>query len=390
MRLKGKSKMFETGGKPIRKKPIRRKSDSWNEVESAEDILADIFSRVPVKSLLVSKSVSKHWHRLIQSPAFINLQLHWSLEKPNYIIYPYMDEVVNLYLMKGNGEIIEMITLPGCENLPPLSLICSRNGLICCINYPLVPDSDDEVYLIDFEIRICNPATREVYLLPQGSPSKKKISIGVAFGPKPWEYKVFRFFHFKSEAEDTRLECEIYSSSTGSWRGIGVVQHCPMDYEHCPLGSNHIFVNGKVYWFVSSEEDDDIPGFILSVDMEENFRIINLPEEVTQHSSLVDLEGCLSLVAVYDEDEIVDVWVLDDSNEPNWKKKRSDYVPFSSNECIDSVAALKNEIFFITTDHYLIYNLDDGTWTELDLADDFERNLPVVFPYTESLLPCKY
>jgi F-box interacting protein len=378
--------MVETDGMPMRKG-----NDAWCAVESIEDILANILSRVPVKSLTVFKSVSKLWYRLICSPNFIKLQLSWSLENSTYLIYPYMDEVMTLYQMKGNGEIIEMITLPGCENLSPLSLVCSYTGLICCINYPWIRDLNmDNEDMTDFEIRICNPSTREVFLLPKGSPSEKKLSIGVAFGPKTSEYKVFRFFYSKGESQDIHLECEVYSSCTGSWRGIGVVQHCPMGFQHCPLGSNHVFVNGKVYWFIASEEDHDIPGSILSVDIEENFRTINLPEEVTEHSFLVDLEGCLSLVAVYDEDEIVDIWVLDDSNEPHWERKRSDYVTFSSLECVYYVAARKNEIFFITTDHYLIYSLDHATWTELDLEDTFERNLPVVLPFTESLLPCKY
>lgn len=378
--------MVETGGMPMRKG-----KDAWREVESVEDLLANILSRVPVKSLIVLKSVSKLWYRLICSRNFINLQLSWSLENPTYIIYPYMDEVMNLYRMKGNGEIVEMITLPGHEDLYPLSMICSYTGLICCINYPLIHDLDmDKVDMTDFEIRICNPTTREVFLLPKGSPSEKKPAIGVAFGPKTSEYKVFRFFYSKCESQDIHLECEIYSSCTGSWRGIGVVQHFPMGFQHCPLGSNHISVNGKVYWFLASEEDHDIPGSILSVDSEDNFRTINLPDEVTEHSFLVDLEGCLSLVAVYDEDEIMDIWVLDDSNEPDWVRKHSDYVAFSSMECVYYVAAQKNEIFFITSDHYLIYSLDRAAWRELDLEDIFERNLPVVLPFTESLLPCKY
>ncbi|XP_040988704.1 F-box protein At5g49610 [Juglans microcarpa x Juglans regia] len=376
--------MVEIGGMLMRNRNV-----SWFDVESTEDILANILSRVPVNSLLVFKSVSKLWYRLIHSPNFIKLQLSQTPKSPTYIIYPYMDEVMNLYLMKSNGEITEMITLRDCENISSQSLICSYSGLICCINYPLIPNSKmDEVDLTDFEIRICNPTTREIFFLPKGSPSETEISIGVVFCPITTEYKVFRFFHSKHESQDIHLECEIYSSCTGSWRGIGVVQHHPMGFRHCPLGSNHVFVNGKVYWFVALEEDQYTPGSILSIDIEENLRTINLPEEVTEHSFLVDLEGCLSLVAVHDGDEVVNIWVLDDSNQPNWEIKCSVDTAFSSMECVDFVTARKNEVFFITTEHYLIYNVDYGTWTELDLADTFERNSPVAFPYTESLLPC--
>ncbi|XP_022717940.1 putative F-box protein At5g52610 [Durio zibethinus] len=370
-------------------------TDKWIDVEYAENVLANILLRLPVTSLLVCKSVCKRWLRLISSQAFIDLQLLWSKTHSIYIVYPYMDMMMKLYLVKGGGEITKTITFPYCDNLSTLTIICSFDGLLCCINYPWKIDSGMIVEdVTDLEIRICNPVTRKALLLPKGSPSEEYPSIGVAFGPKINEYKIFRFFCAKRislakrQSHTNRRQCEVYSSSTGSWSVIGRVPYFPMRSSHSPLGSNHVFVNGKICWFIASDEDQMIPGSILTVDIEETFRTIDLPKEVTEHSYLVDLEGSLCLVAVYDEDEIVNIWVLEEKNEPKWELKCSDHVPFSNDECIEFVVARENEIFFISSNHYYTYDLDHRFWRELDLSSISEKKFPVAFAYTESLLSC--
>ncbi|XVF77628.1 hypothetical protein PTKIN_Ptkin14bG0061500 [Pterospermum kingtungense] len=382
--------MGETGGECA-----HSATDKWYEVEFAENVLANILSRLPVKSILACKSVCKHWRHLISSQAFTDLQLLWSKNHSIYIVYPYMDVMMKLYLVKDSGEITKSFTFPYCDNFSTITIICSYDGLLCCINYPWKADSGRIVEdVTDLEIRICNPVTRKALLLPKGSTSEEIPSIGVAFGPQINEYKIFRFFSAKRislakrQSHANRRQCEVYSSSTRSWSVIGCVPYCPMRSSHSPLGSNHVFVNGNIYWFIASDEDKMIPGSILIVDIDENFGTIDLPKEVTEHSYLIDLEGCLSLVVVYDEDEIVNIWILEDRNEPKWQLICSDHVPFSNDECVEFVVARKNAIFFITSNHYYIYDLDHRVWRELDLPSISEKKFPVAFPYTESLLSC--
>ncbi|KAK8487705.1 hypothetical protein V6N13_134154 [Hibiscus sabdariffa] len=381
--------MDETGGECVYR-------DKWYEVECAENVLVDILSRLPIKSILVCKSVCKHWCRLISSQVFIDMQLLRSRKNSFYIVYPFMDVMMELFFVKNSGEIAKRMNFPYCDNFSPITIICSFDGLLCCINYPWKVESgrvfDDET---DLEIRICNPITRKALLIPRGSPSKEKPSIGVVFGPKINEYKIFRFFSpkriplAKHRYRVSRLQCEVYSSISGFWSVIGRVPYCPMRSSHSPLGSNHVFVNGKTHWFIASDEDPMIPGLIFTVDIEETFGTIKLPADVTEHSYLVDLKGCLSLVAVYDEDEIMNIWTLEDKNEPEWELKCSDNVPFSNDECVEFVVAKENDIFVITSNHYYIFDSDHRVWTELELSNIFETRSPVAFTYTESLLYCK-
>ena len=80
--------------------------------------------------------------------------------------------------------------------------------------------------------------------------------------------------------------------------------------------------------------------------------------------------------------------IFKDKNEPKWELKCSDHIPFSNDECAEFVVTKENEIFFITSNHYYIYDLDHRFWRELDLSSFFERKFPVAFAYTESLLSC--
>ncbi|GMN27618.1 hypothetical protein TIFTF001_041057 [Ficus carica] len=360
-----------------RGKRIKLRENDCDKVGTLTEIVENILLRFPVKSISEFNAVCKQWCKVIRTPSFTKKQLSLSKAEPAFILYPYVDDDTDLYLVSADGILTEKVSLPRCEDLSFLSMICSYNGLVCFTNCPWRPNPETT----KVEIRICNPATRKIHLLPEGSSSEEEPTVGVAFGPS--DYKVFRIFHPKSDSEDTLPECEVYSPSTGVWRGIGSVPKCPMK-------SHNIFVVGKVYWFLPSEDDHTIAGSILSVDMEENFQVIELPEEVTAHAFLVNLDAHLCLVAIYDDDLIMDIWLLKYKNETEyyWERICSDYIPYSTMENTDAAAGLKNEIFIITSEHYFLYDIGRRTWIELDFVENFQRNCPVIFSYTESLLPC--
>ena len=130
-------------------------------------------------------------------------------------------------------------------------------------------------------------------LIPKSRPHDEDPSFGVGFGPGINEYKVFWFFYARRPYQGISYQCEEYSSSCGAWKRIGCVAHSPMSWRH-------VSINGTVYWFITSSEKEALyPSSILAVDMEENFRTIDLPKLVPEYSFLVELEGCLSLIALH-------------------------------------------------------------------------------------------
>ncbi|KAJ9672003.1 hypothetical protein PVL29_025584 [Vitis rotundifolia] len=280
------------------------------------------------------------------------MQLNRSLENPCYVFYPCACWNRNIhFLTKTDGETTE--TISGCDRYYFTGMICSFNGLICCVNYEgcsfckWVRRSGRQ------DIRICNPATREVLLLPQGRKSEDVPKIGVAFGPGINEYKIFWFF-----------------------------------FPRCSL--KHVCINGIVYWFIKYEKGGLIVGSILAVDMEEKFSLISIPEEETLYPFLVNLEDCLCLVAESRlEKNRFDIWALQNSKDYVWVKKWSDYMRSFNIKHVNHIAVRKNEILFGSLEHYFFYDMETRTWRELNWAHGCQDLFSFPMVYTESLLPCK-
>ncbi|XP_010545552.1 PREDICTED: F-box protein At5g07610 [Tarenaya hassleriana] len=386
--------------------------EKWNQIESTKDVFVDILSRFSAESLQSYKSVSKYWHKSISNKEFTNMQLSRSQETPFYIACLQLDTDMVLYLMKPRETVShQFVTIPGSSKGGNLNMVCSFNGLICCINDPA--EDEEDVLLRDLEIRICNPATGDSLLLPQGTPSlDKDPSIGVGYGPDISDYKVFRIFcvgmkepgeyHELEEGDEVDLdgssemylyECEVYSSSTGSWRGIGQVPRIPMRIFSSTHVSTHVFVGGKIYWLVASKYSDT-PGCVLCTDMEGNFKLFRLPdygvtyheeEGISPHTFLINLKGSLCLVVVHLQD--LAVWILkEEDGEPDWELEHDIIHCFEVEDVIRAATSCGDTLLFVTQDHWYRYDFGLKTWKMESPCVEFF--IPIAFPYTESLLPC--
>ena len=99
------------------------------------DILAEIFSRLPVKSLLRFRSTSKSLKSLIDSYKFINLHLkNNSLSRS--LIIPQNFDLYQLQIDDDDDFSKSIIPLnhPFTTNIAPVTCIGSCNGLLAISN----------------------------------------------------------------------------------------------------------------------------------------------------------------------------------------------------------------------------------------------------------------
>ena len=365
------------------------KHSHQNKVFEVEETLTNILVKLHVKSLLICKSVCKYWRSLICSPRFMRLHLIRCQENPSYIVHHYRS-VNHIHLLtKIDGESTQI--LPSSNRFYFKGMICSFNGLICCIEHRIrhvcTCDHVDMYGMEYLSITIRNPATQQVFLLPSTPalkcPNHKNLStIGVSFHPTIYEYKVFQFF-FKQWRPH---ECMVYSSITGSWKSITT------SVKHLDSSNKHVCINGTVYWLCKSLLDGWLVDHILAIDWEENFSIIRIPEEETMNSVLGNLEGCLSIVVVVEDRPFeyrFDIWVLEDSKKSIWVKKLSDYMSFSTKDRILWVVVQVNEILFGTKKQYSLYNIHTKSWRVFNWACGPYWSFLLPVTYGESLLPCK-
>ena len=389
-------------------------------VFEVEEILSNILVKLSVKCLLICKSVCKYWRSLVCSSSFMSLHFIKSREYNNpsdFIVHDY--HWGNIHIRHEQDLRIDVFRYYHTEKIHLMTkidekttqifpsgigfyfggMICSFNGLVCCINRDITSTRSCncgqkkvyDLYKRYFSINIINPATQEVLLLPQAPASEcpnhnYQSTLGVSFHSAINEYKVFQFF----SREKRPYECMVYSSITGSWKSIATsVAHCPLDFAK----TKHVCINGTVYWFWKSRLDGGSVGYILAVDWEENFSIIRIPHEETMKGVLVDLEGCLSIVVVTKNGGFqcrFDIWVLEDSKESIWVKKLSDCISFSTSDLVRHIAVGQNEILFGTRKQYSLYNIHTRSRRVFNWARGPYWFAPLPVAFAESLFPCKY
>ncbi|KAL4554898.1 hypothetical protein LXL04_037507 [Taraxacum kok-saghyz] len=367
---------------------------TWDAVESDMSVFEYIMIRLPVKSILMFKSISKHWYNVISTKIFMQLHYHWS--KKNAKFFAFHDpidkennEYCEMHLMEPNGVYIESYPInPVFKTLEDINLIASFNGLICLMN-----DATLHEMAYNMDLRICNPATHEVLLLPRSHMSQDKPIFGVLYSNKSHIYKIFKFF-----SDDPKIgysRCEVYFSKTRQWKlATGVPTHTLMQPTRSWLSnSNGVCVNEKLYWFSADGYEDgiDYSASVLMVDMEENFRLIPLPT-YPETAFLIELCGRLCFVEWLGVKFCL--WLYNETND-GWYLLNIVIFPFKGMEIahFDSVVTHKDEILFVYRDleylrHKVMYDVRRATWTYFPIAEDDEEKKVVVFPYFETFLSC--
>ncbi|KAL7221865.1 hypothetical protein ACSBR1_023752 [Camellia fascicularis] len=195
-------------------------------IANNSDLLTEILIRVPAKSLIRFKSVSKQWLSLISDSQFASdhsRRNHHSSSSSISAFYFYSKRW-------SPEEQLESLSIAGHRTLlPTLSFLdgvvvssCtirierSCNGLILCSNGFRKPP-----YIV------CNLTTKKFSLLPDIGPTssesyRKNADAFLAFDPsKSPHYKVL-LFSYSYVNDGHWVEIQIYSSQTSSWKHISV------------------------------------------------------------------------------------------------------------------------------------------------------------------------
>lgn len=302
-------------------------------VDRLADLVPDILSRLPVKSLMRFKCVNKPWYNLIKNPNFISKHLHAFNNHVNFT-----NHTINLLVnrtrratfgpsglnRKAFISLLSFDTATNNSSLNLLDLIYNHNevthidifgpcnGLYCLYGSPIL---------------IINPSMREFRVLPDTHLPPETYCMqhfpGFGFDAKTNEYKLVLIMDTWRQDTDERLpwRVEIYTLSSNCWRKVD-----------CPLPSVSIwnrswidaFVHGVFHWWGYDTAGD----LILAFDMHhETFRTIRLPN---LRSSTQEFAGTVTkfkeslAVIVYPRrgtQKCFELWVMEDyGNEGSWTK----------------------------------------------------------------------
>ncbi|KAJ9552266.1 hypothetical protein OSB04_016311 [Centaurea solstitialis] len=302
---------------------------------SMEDLpTVDIFSRLPVKTIICCKLVCKKWRNLVLDSSFVNLHLSRSptgliIHKTGYARVQgtlkwveIEDKVDHHHLHHDHPMSLDLNMLP-VYKYSQLYQTGSVNGLICLGQYSLKINHDDAY--------ICNPVTRELLILPRLRLWREgflEVVYGFGVSSLTGEYKVVRTFQAKvvqnghKPARPSVMEAEVYTVGTGHWRILGPT---PVNYR---LNTSQEFygpfLNSRCHWIVSNNEDAHDKICTFDID-KESFQLLPSPPPPLKANhrfhcrSLAILNGCLCKLDTYDSE--LTIWVMKEYGIKNsWHK----------------------------------------------------------------------
>ncbi|KAK1398871.1 hypothetical protein POM88_008734 [Heracleum sosnowskyi] len=309
-----------------------------------EGMVSEILVRLPVKTLLICKSVCKPWLSMISNPHFVKSQLRraiiasmntptlLTIENPpptaeelafkmkaiemekNFVTYtaPAYER-----LQERRRELVKQAVLDAKDQdlsscpvqfdrlvVPrpffPYGVVSCCNGIICLAT--------------GFGKTVClwNPSIRKCKKLPHPQPytsRKYPVKMGFGYDSISDAYKVFRVVSEK--LYDKVPIVQVYSTTTDSWREF----RDPILKNYDNFRRINILVNGVLY-FDGVEE-------LIAFDMHsEVFRIVPFPSFChRKRSDLLEFQG--SVAMVFQTESGFDLWTLDDvvTGKVSWTKR---------------------------------------------------------------------
>ncbi|XP_074381060.1 F-box/kelch-repeat protein At3g23880-like [Apium graveolens] len=278
------------------------KNKLTNVGDLSEELLTEVLARLPIKTLLVCKSVSKPWLSHISNPNFINSHLRYIINNNNNDNNPTLLDIldspeVNLFLDTYSTchICIDRVVMPSVFRHSRVVGTSCCNGIVCLSN-----DYRNVVYLWNPSIR----GFKEVFV-PELYVSKWcPVKTGFAYDSTCNDYKVFRIL-YEVNLDSVTSKMQVYLVNGDSWREFRVPFWGKTMREKFE-GNDFIVVNERLYF--NSWDEEQLIAFDLR---KEVFGLVPFPGSVqNKWSDVLDFKG--SIAVVFESVSGIDLWTLDD------------------------------------------------------------------------------
>ncbi|KAM5552205.1 putative F-box protein [Rosa sericea] len=309
-----------------------------------EDLIVEILSRLPVKSLMRFSCASKEWYSLTRNSYLINIHLRRADSNLSLLTNEYdrdkrlnTDPKFGISMLGDEAADLVSIDLPILSNSSKFTnIVGSSNGLVCLVARL---KKKRRKFMDSAEIIIWNPATKQFRSLPKPVLEENfhrfdRPTLGFGFSDDNTDdYKLVNIFH---------KQVQVFTRSTNSWREVEGKGYPSCKYCY---GDFWVSLKGVLYW--SAWTDRSKGRFVLSFNLrDEVFHVIQLPSGNDWYSRLLLWKNSLAIVSKNQ------VWAAktDDSDESGdnnkivWTKQFS--IDFSISRC--------EEVFGIWKDQVLI------------------------------------
>ncbi|KAK2404626.1 F-box/kelch-repeat protein [Trifolium repens] len=267
------------------------------------DLIPEILSRLPVKSLLQFRCVCKSWKSLISDPEFAKKHLSHSKTHSIHCI-SYSRKQPQSHVLKSysldSSSVWTKITQTQFPSNGFVYFVGSWNGILCLA----------EVGLDLVLFRLWNPSIRKFKELPpirepQINFRQPKLMSGFGYDPISDNYKIVVVFgdfsNYTANNDFSENEVKVHTLGTNSWKSVSKFPFAIVSVQL--LGQ---YASGTINWLVSTGIKQS-KRFIASFDLgNESYQKVLLPDyfEVNAYTQLSVFRDCLCLISGED------VWVM--------------------------------------------------------------------------------
>ncbi|MFS7986843.1 putative F-box domain-containing protein [Helianthus anomalus] len=326
-----------------------------------DNVLHNIFARLPGKPLLRFRCVSKHWNGLISDPYFMKSRSRRMILSPflrGHLVaiddhVPAEDEVHTIVRIRSplehHGEGTQVVSMVGTFN--GIVLLALTDELLCC------------------QLILYNPLTRasKILLVLDGNIyDHPPFVFGFGYGATEDDLKLVSF-KVPDYPDRHRYKCDVFDLKTSS---RGTSQYL---YRHFQFsGDVGMFINGFLCWTASF--------VILALNIKEMvFSKVKLPYGIEYASELLlgSIGGCLCVINKIGTTGF-DVWLL--KEECTWMKAHSFTFGLEGNcfKVFNPICILENGKILMTNSsiQLVLYDTSNDSYKTLNgmaTLDDFKR-----------------
>ncbi|XP_060180350.1 F-box/kelch-repeat protein At3g23880-like [Lycium barbarum] len=239
-----------------------------------DEIIIEILLRLPVKSILKFRCVSKYWLSLLSSSHFVKAQIKFSIKDCKNVNFRLV------VVASASGLVGKMCSI--------YSIVCEKSSFVnvAKIDYPLKPPFGSAKFLgscnglicltaMSFKLMLWNPCTGN-YKEFQDSFVKSAVSryirYGFGYDAINDDYKVVKIFSFPKDEGKYENMVKIYSLRSNSWK---MSESFSGGYINAQSG---VILNEALHWEVSHCRGSGAHSEIMTFDLAtETYGVMELP-----------------------------------------------------------------------------------------------------------------
>ncbi|KAL4345117.1 hypothetical protein HN51_063116 [Arachis hypogaea] len=367
------------------------KKVSPSNVNLPNDLVLNILSRLPVKSLKRFSCVQKSWANLLEDPHFVDMYYENLTSKTRdscLLLNQHVPNTVESNLFSLFGERYEnrvKFDWPSPfhqDNETVIVVGSCVNGTICLQQVSMIDTTTS------IKVLLWTPKTKEFKVVPPSLTAEPELRFqititGFGYDHVTDDYKLIQNVLVHALNNDYAEVnpplpgqfWQIYSVKSNCWRNLDLEMTCDVFPQSVGLA---VYLNGVCHWLAiedNNQEPYDTEVLLVSFDMSSEMFVTTPISRYNHHDFcdryLVVLKESVAVISTFEDNNCFDVSILGEAGvKESWVKLFTVGLP----TCVDHpIGAGKNgDIFFRKYDGELVwYDFSSKTIKEIGIKGEF-------------------